>query len=493
MLTPLPITPLMLSLCILAGILLGWAVGWWSGRVRLFDKHQQALTAFGRQLESARTEIVRLTEAHAAASVRAEQAGALEDRLQRRASQMAALQDEITALRSRSARLETIIRQDRQSQKEKLTLVDGWQNRLVDAYKGLSTQALKENNRIFMDLAQATLSRFVDQTRSDMDQRARAVDNMLKPLRETLERYEQNTQSLERARQSAYGELRQQIHSLAATQDRVHQETSRLVKALQVPHVRGRWGETTLKRVAELAGMQAHCDFYEQPATPGEENRLRPDMIVQLPGDRFIIVDAKVPLSAYLDALDATTPEQRDTHLDRHAAQVAAHIQQLSRKAYWTQFDTTPEFVVLFIPGENFFAAALSRNPKLIEDGMQRQVVLATPTTLIALLKAVSFGWRQQQAAENAHKVGRLGRTLYERLQTMTGHLQQMGRDLDRCIGSYNRMVGSMERRVLVSARGFEDLGVVNTESEGLSPPEKIEQKPRPCDRSHQDETLPKP
>lgn len=484
MTTPLTITPLVLALALVAAVVVGLPLGWWLHRVRHMKIHLAALTEVGRQLDGAHLEVVRLTEAHAAANVRAERTTDLEERLDRRESQIAALQNEISNLRSHGARLETIIRQDRQGLKEKLSLVEGWQNRLTDAYKGLSTQALKENNRIFMDLAQSTLARFVDKARSDMDQRALAVDNMLKPLNEALERYEHHAKDIERARENAYGELRQQVHHMAAAQDRVHHETSRLVKALQVPHVRGRWGETTLRRVAELSGMQAHCDFFEQPMVPGEDIRMRPDMIVQLPGNRQIIVDAKVPLSAYLDALEATEPEKHDALLDRHAAQILTHIQQLSRKAYWAQFDTTPEFVVLFIPGENFFAAALSRNPKLIEDGIQRQVVLATPTTLIALLKAVAFGWRQQQAAENADTVSRLGRTLYERLKTMTTHLQQMGRDLDRCVGSYNRMVGSMERRVLTSARRFEDLGVVRSDGSPVGLPEKIEQRPRIVDGS---------
>ncbi len=484
MILPETISPLILGLAMLSAALLGIAAGWGLSRIRHLKRHQTALSALGGQLDRARLEIVRLTEAHAAANVRAKQAEDLEERLQRRDAQISDLQSDISALRSRGARLETIIRQDRQALKEKLALVDGWQNRLADAYKGLSAQALRENNRIFMDLAQATLTRFVEKARTDMDQRSQAVDRMLQPLRETLERYEKNVLSLERARENAYGELRQQVTSLAAGQDRVHRETSRLVKALQVPHVRGRWGETTLKRVAELAGMQAHCDFYEQPATPGQTNRMRPDMIVQLPGSRLIVVDAKVPLAAYLDALEAASAEQRDALLDRHAAQVAAHIQQLSRKAYWSQFETTPEFVVLFIPGENFFAAALSRSPGLIEEGMQRQVVLATPTTLIALLKAVAFGWRHQQAADNAQQIGRLGRSLYERLQTMTGHLQQLGRELDRCVGSYNRFTGSLERRVLVAARSFGDLGVVETDESALSAPEKIEHKTRSLDRS---------
>ena len=480
---PFAITPVALTLALLAAVVVGLMLGWGLHRIRHAKAHKEALAEAGHQLDNTRREVVRLSEAYAAESVRAERAADLEERLERREAQIDALQKEISDLRSRGARLETIIRQDRLALKEKLTLVEGWQNRLTDAYRGLSTQALKENNQVFMDLAQTTLARFVDKARSDMDQRAHAVDSMLQPLHAALARYENHAKDLERARENAYGELRQQVQHLAATQDRVHHETSRLVKALQVPHVRGRWGETTLKRVAELSGMQAHCDFFEQPVGPGEENRMRPDMIVQLPGNRRIIVDAKVPLSAYLDALEAAETEKRDALLDRHAAQVATHIQQLSRKAYWAQFETAPEFVVLFIPGENFFAAALSRNPKLIEDGMQRQIVLATPTTLIALLKAVAFGWRQQQAAENADTISRLGRTLYDRLQTMTTHLQQMGRDLDRCVGSYNRMVGSMERRVLTSARRFEDLGVVSDDGARVGQPPKVAQRPRAVDR----------
>jgi len=266
---------------------------------------------------------------------------------------------------------------------------------------------------------------------------------------------------------------------MATTQDLFRKETGKLVKALRVPHVRGRWGEITLRRVAEMAGLQAYCDFYEQPTASGERGRLRPDMMVRLPGGRLILVDAKVPLAAYLDALETASEKEREDHLDRHAQQVATHIQQLSAKSYWAHFDPTPEFVVLFIPGENFFSAALSRNPGLIESGVQKNVILATPTTLIALLKAVAYGWRQEQAADNAENVCRQGRELYERLQVMARHVDQMGKALESCVQHYNRMAGSLERRVLTAARRFEDLGVVAGEDPVLAAPRSITHTPR--------------
>jgi DNA recombination protein RmuC len=284
---------------------------------------------------------------------------------------------------------------------------------------------------------------------------------------------------LERAREKAYGELRQQLQALAETQELFHQETGKLVKALRVPHVRGRWGEITLKRVAEMAGLQAYCDFFEQPVSSGDKNRLRPDMQISLPGGRLILVDAKVPLAAYLDALEASSETERESYLEQHARQVAAHIQQLSSKSYWAHFDATPEFVVLFIPGENFFSAALSRNPALIETGIRKNVILATPTTLIALLKAVAYGWRQEQAAANAEIVCRQSKILYERLRVMARHMDQMGKALEGCVQHYNRLSGSLERRVLTAARQFEELGVVAADDKTLPSPRPIESTPR--------------
>ena len=464
---------------LLAAAAFGFVLAWGIARLLYNRRFGAAQRSARNQLEQSRQEIVRLTEASAAARARSEQLPTLESALKQRDTRISALQEKLTTTSQRGARLETIIRRDRQAMREKLTFMEDWQSRMADAYKALSATALKDNNQVFLDLAQSALARQLDATRNDLAQRSQAVDGMLQPIREALDRYDHHTLSLERAREKAYGELSQQLHTLAETQDLFHKETGKLVKALRVPHVRGRWGEMTLKRVAEMAGLQAYCDFYEQPTSSDGQPRLRPDMLVRLPGGRLILVDAKVPLAAYLDALEATSEEERETHLDHHARQVANHIQQLSAKSYWSHFDPTPEFVVLFIPGENFFSAALSRNPNLIEKGIQKNVILATPTTLIALLKAVSYGWRQEQAADNAEAVCRQGRELYDRLQVMARHMDQMGKALESSVQHYNRMTGSLERRVLTAARRFEDLGIVAGEDPTLASPRSIAHSPQ--------------
>jgi len=466
---------LQLAAAFAAGLVLAWGATRWRQARRLAHARESARD----QLEKCRQEIVGLTAESASARTRSEQVPAFEALLQERDGQLRDLQGQLAEASQRGARLETIIRRDRQAMREQRAFMEDWQARMADAYKALSATALKENNQIFLDLAQSTLARQVDAARNDLGQRSKAVETMLHPLREALDRYDRHTLSLERAREKAYGELSQQLQALAETQNLFHKETGRLVKALRVPHVRGRWGEITLRRVAEIAGMQAYCDFYEQPSASHDQHRLRPDMLVRLPGGRLLLVDAKVPLSAYLDALEAPSDEERDTHLDRHARQVANHIQQLSAKSYWAHFEPTPDFVVLFIPGENFFSAALSQNPNLIETGIRKNVILATPTTLIALLKAVSYGWRQEQAAANAATVTSLGKDLYERLQVMARHVDQMGKSLEGCVQHYNRMSGSLERRVLTAARRFEELGVVAGETQTLEAPRSIAQTPR--------------
>jgi DNA recombination protein RmuC len=457
------------------GLTVAWGTARWLYHRRVLAVRREAMD----ELESARRDVVRLTEESAAARARVEQLPALERTIEQRDRQLGELQRQLADITQRGARLETIIRRDRLAMREKLAFMEDWQTRMGDAYKALSTDALKENNQIFLDLAQSALARQLETARSDLTQRSQAVETMLQPIRDALQRYDRQVLSLERARENAYGELRQQLQAMAQTQDLFRRETGKLVKALRVPHVRGRWGEITLKRVAEMAGLQAYCDFYEQPTASGDHGRLRPDMLVRLPGGRLILVDAKVPLAAYLDALETSGEAERERHLDRHAQQVATHIQQLSSKSYWEHFDPTPEFVVLFIPGENFFSAALARNPDLIESGVQKNVILATPTTLIALLKAVAYGWRQERAAANAEEVCRQGRELYERLQVMARHTDQMGKALEACVQHYNRMAGSLERRVLTAARRFEDLGVVAGEEPVLPAPRSVSRTPR--------------
>ena len=297
----------------------------------------------------------------------------------------------------------------------------------------------------------------------------------MQPVHEALGRYAQQVQSMERLRESAYGSLENYLKSLSQSQAELQLETGRLARAMRVPHVRGRWGEITLKRTVELAGMSTHCDFDEQATISAGKRQLRPDMVVHMPAGRQVAIDAKVPLSAYLEALEADNEQDTEKKLETHAGQMASHVQQLSQKAYWQHLHPSTDFVVLFIPGENFFAAALAKRPDLMEFAAERKVILATPATLISLLRSVALGWQQAKAAESARIIAQLGKELYDRLATMTTHMAQMGRDIDRSMASYNRMVGALNRRVLVSARKFTELGVHVKDEAALEDLEPLE------------------
>ncbi|MEM9164609.1 MAG: DNA recombination protein RmuC, partial [Cyanobacteria bacterium P01_F01_bin.4] len=332
---------------------------------------------------------------------------------------------------------------------------------------------LQTNNETFLNLAHTKLGQFHTQSSSELLQRQQAIDGLIQPLQSSLTKVETYLQDLERNRLSTYSQLSEQIKHLATGQLQLQTETANLTKALRAPNVRGRWGEIQLKRVVEIAGMVEHCDFTQQ-VTAGT---LRPDMVVQLPQQRRIVVDAKAPLAAYLEALDMTDESLRLAKLKDHANQVRRHIQQLSQKAYWEQFQPSPEFVVLFLPGEIFFSAALEQDPGLIEMGIAQRVILATPTTLIALLKAIAYGWQQDAVTENAQQISNVGRELYERLRIFTGHLQKMRRGLESTVDTFNKAVGSLENRVLVSARKFKTLGAASGEQ--LDTIEPIDRVPR--------------
>jgi len=364
------------------------------------------------------------------------------------------------------------------SLQEQKTLLTQARQELAESFKALSGEALKTNNQAFLQLAKTSFEVLHAEAKGDLAQRQQAIDELVKPLHDSLKRYEEQIHFLEQSRQSAYGGLDMHLKLLAESHQRLQQETGNLVKALSAPSVRGRWGEITLKRVAELAGMVSHCDFVEQDVVENDEGRLRPDMVVQLPGGRQIVVDAKAVLAAYLEAYEAQDEAQRQERLRRHAAQVRSRMDQLSAKSYWSQFPQAPEFVVLFLPGEHFLGAALEQDPSLIEDGFSRRVVIATPATLIALLRAVAYGWRQEQLSEHAQQAGRLGKDLYERMAVLAEHLNDVGEALNKSVLAYNKAVGSIEARILPAARKFKELGIASDKD--LPQLEPVESVPRP-------------
>jgi len=360
---------------------------------------------------------------------------------------------------------------------EQKSLLASARQELADTFKGLASEALKGNSQAFWDLAKNAFVTIQTEAKGDLNLRQQSIENMVKPLNEALTRYEAHMALMEKSRQEAYGGLQHHLQTLAHANEQLQRETGNLVNALRAPQVRGRWGEITLKRVVELAGMVEWCDFVEQESVDSGSGRLRPDMIVQLPAGRQIVVDAKTVLSAYLDALEAQDEESRKSFLLQHASQIRTHTQQLSAKAYWNQFPQAPEFVVLFLPGEQFLGAALNEDHTLIEDGFTQQVVVATPTTLVALLRAVAYGWRQEQVADNVQAMTLLGKDLYERMAVLANHFVGIGEALGKAVSAYNGAVGSLEARVLPAARKFKELGV--SSDKDISTLVGIEQAPR--------------
>lgn len=381
----------------------------------------------------------------------------------------------LTQRRFEIRELENRIKDQEALQIERDAAYEAATTRLATAFSELSNQSLKANSETFLRLAEQNLGAQQERAKRELGDREQAVENLVKPIKEALQDSQRQISELEKARSEAYGSIRSQLETMQLGQKSLAQETQNLVNALRRPEVRGRWGEITLRRLVELAGMVEHCDFQEQVHTTSDDKSIRPDMIVRMPDQRDLVVDVKTPLDAYLEAVEAKNDVQRQLGLDRHAKNVRDHIRKLASKSYWEQFSQSPEFVILFIPGDQFLSAALNEDPDLIEYALSQQIILATPTSFVALLKAVAYGWRQLALAENAGVIRTLAEDLYGRLSTFVGHMNKVGKQLASSVENYNRAVGSLERKVLPGARKFVELGIhPKKEIEAIEPLESL-------------------
>jgi DNA recombination protein RmuC len=446
---------------LIAGILIGGLCTGLVVSTRLNSRHNQEIL----QLQSEHYN--RLNEAEG--RVRASEAviGELRSQIQQKEAEngqlRVALDEEGKKAIEAATRLEESQRQLEASFKgieEQKRLLEAMREELSDLFKVHASEALKGNNEAFLSLAREHLGKVIAETKGSLGEHKQAIDGAIRPLQDMLKRYEEQLQKIENERSERFGALSQHIRALSTMQEQLQKETSNLVNVLRRPQVSGSWGELGLRRVVELAGMTGHCHFFEQASVSTDTGRLRPDMLVRLPNNRIIVVDVKAPVDAYLKAVSMVSEEERNRAMAGYIQQVREHIKALSSKAYWDQFEQSPEIVVMYMPGESFFSAALENDPKLIEDAASKKVILSTPTTLIALLKAIAYGWQQDSLAKSAREISSLGKELYERFSVVVEHLSDLGNALKKAVEAYNKGVSSMQTRLIPSFKRFKDLGV---------------------------------
>ena len=440
-----------------------------NGRDVQFNEARQRADAGAEAIARMETELRSEIDRRTVAEARLMLVPKYEAELEARGRKLADQQQELTRFHVTVSELTTRLEEMKRTSEDKISAIQGLQSRVAESFQSMSAEALMSNNKAFLDLAGDALTRMQDSARGDLDQRQTLFGQIMEPLKSSLDRVDTRIGELERERAAAYASLQQQVESMMRTQANLQAETSHLASALRTPSSRGRWGEVQLRRVVELAGMIAHCDFVEPRANEEAAVSGRPDLIVQLPNFRQIVVDSKISLAAYLQANDAVDEETRTAKRREHAAEVRAHVTQLSAQGYWDQFPQSPEFVVAFLPGEAFFSAALEHDPELLEFGVERRVILATPTTLIALLRAVAWGWKQEMVSSNAKEIRDLGKALYDRLRGLADNFTEVQRNLSQTTVAFNRTVGAFETTVIPSARRLRELGA-STGDEMVSP-----------------------